>query len=83
MIERTKFYQECQKAFFDGFNEVDVAKFYSENSFEAEEWLHGMKDAKHTADVFQVPRAVFKANEEEMKPFEQAEKDWEEKKRNS
>lgn len=39
-------YEEGKKAFFDGYNESDVTKFYPEGGKQAAEWLAGLKDAE-------------------------------------
>lgn len=45
-MERSRQYEEGRRAFFQGYNETDVVKFYPEKSPAAVEWLEGLKDAK-------------------------------------
>ena len=77
MNTRSTFYQEGQHAFFDGLNDIDVTKFYPENSFEANEWLQGMRDAKYTADVTGIPKHLLKPfNGRIREELEALNRDW-------
>lgn len=56
---KTPAYIAGQQAYFDGYNPLDVEKFYQEETADAKEWMKGLMDAKNTADVLGVPRRIF------------------------